>query len=180
MVKSWSLLILAGILFVLLGIGLVWCAVRLIQGNRGDTLVTAPLVPEQTIQLPAGADVVVLVQVPQLATDFKNVQLELIDKESERSMVMKYSYASSQGAVHGFDGVKLRFGQLTVSGAGGYIARISGLAPGKDYSRYQLIFSRPYLGRMTVQIIGIVFCGVGMLGCLIWGVWLCGWMKQRG
>jgi hypothetical protein len=125
-------------------------------------------------------DVTVLVQVPQFATDFKDLQLELIEKESERRTVMKYSYASSQGAVHGFDGVKLRFGQLNVSRTGAYIARLSGLAPGKDYSNCQLIFSRPYLVRMTLQIIGIVFCGVGMLGCAIWAAWLAGLMKQRG
>lgn len=180
MVKSWSLLIFAGILFLLLGVGLVWCALRLIQGNRGDTVAAAPFVPEQDIQLPPGSDVVVLLQVPQFATDFKDIQLELIDKDSHRSTVMKYSYASSQGAMHGFDGVKLRFGQLNVSNKGAYTACISGLAPGKDYSNCRLIFSRPYLGRMTLQIIGIVFCGVGMLGCMIWAAWLAGLMKQRG
>jgi hypothetical protein len=180
MVKSWSLLVLASILFLLLGTGLVLCALRLIQGNRGDTLATAPFVPVQDIHLPSGSDVVVLVQVPQFATDFKDLQLELIEKESERRTVMKYTYASSQGAVHGFDGIKLRFGQLSVSGSGAYTVRISGLAPEKDYSDCQLIFSRAYLGRMTLQIIGIVFCGVGMLGCVIWAAWLAGLMKQRG
>ena len=179
-VKSWSLLALAGVLFVVLAVGLVWCAMRLIRSNQGDTLATGAFVPEQGVQLPSGAEVEVLVQIPQLSTGFADVQVELIDKETERGMVLKYTRASRQGAVRGFDGMKLRFGSLKVSQSGRYIAKISGLTPGKDYSNCQIVFSRPYLGRMVVQIIGIVFCGVGMLGCLIWAAWLCGLMKQQG
>src|SRR4051812_6868713 len=97
-VKSWSLLVLAGVLFVVLAVGLVWCAMRLIKGNQGDTLATAPFVPEQSVQLPSGAGVEVLMKVPQLSTGFADLQLELIDKKTERSTVMKYTRASRQGA----------------------------------------------------------------------------------
>ena len=178
MVKSWSMLAVAGSIFLLLGIGLVWGTIRLIKGHRGDTIASAALVPEQEIRFPTGGEVEVLVQVPQLSSDFKDIQIQLTEKNSGQTQMMKYSYASAQGAVHGFDGVKLRFGNMTVSPASLYIVRVSGLVPGKDYSNYRLIFSRPYLGRMTLQIIGIVFCAVGMLGCVIWAAWLAALMKQ--
>ena len=35
------------------------------------------------------------------------------------------------------------------------------------------------LARMALQIIGIVFCAVGMLLCVIWAAWLAGLMKQH-
>ncbi len=178
MVKSWNLLAVVGAVFVLLAIGLVYCVVQLVKGNRGDTLISAALIPQQEINLPGAGEVVVLVQIPQLASDFGNLQIELTEKGSGSTQVMKYSYASAQGAVHGFDGVKMRFGRMTIPREAMYVARVSGLSPGKDYSNYRLIFSRPYLGRMTLQIVGIVACGVGMLGCLIWGAWLAGLMKQ--
>jgi hypothetical protein len=178
MVKSWSLLAVAGAVFVLLAIGLVCCVIQLVKGNRGDTLISAALLPQQEINLPGAGEVVVLVQMPQLASDFANLQIELTEKGSGSTQVMKYSYASAQGAVHGFDGVKMRFGRMTIPREGIYVARVSGLSLGKDYSNYRLIFSRPYLGRMTLQIVGIVACAVGMLGCLIWGAWLAGLMKQ--
>jgi len=178
MVKSWNLLTVAGIVFILLAIGLVCCVVRLVKGNRGDTLLSAALLPQQEINLPGAGEVVVLVQVPQLASGLSDLQIELTEKGTGSTQVMKYSYASTQGAVHGFDGVKMRFGRMQVPRETTYVARVSGLSPGKDYSNYRLIFSRPYLGRMALQIVGIVACGVGMLGCLIWGAWLAGLMKQ--
>jgi hypothetical protein len=178
MVKSWSLLAAAVAVFTLLAIGLVYCVAHLVGDNRGDTLVSAALVPQQEINLPGAGEVVVLVQLPQLATGFSDLQIELTEKGSGNTQAMKYSYASAQGAVHGFDGVKMRFGRMTVPREATYMARVSGLSPGKDYSNCRLIFSRPYLGRMTLQIVGIVVCGVGMLSCLIWGVWLAGLMKQ--
>jgi hypothetical protein len=177
-VKSWSLLAVAGTVFTLLAIGLVCCIVQLVKGNRGDTLLSAALVPQQEINLPGVGEVVVLVQMPQLASGFSDLQIEFTEKASGHTQTMKYSYASAQGAVHGFDGVKMRFGRMTIPREATYVARVSGLSPGKDYSNYRLIFSRPYLGRMTLQIVGIVACGVGMLGCLIWGAWLAGLMKQ--
>jgi hypothetical protein len=178
MVKSWSLLTVAGAVFSLAAIGLIFCVVQLVKGNRSDTLLSVALVPQQEINLPGAGEVIVLVQIPQLASGFAGLQIEFTEKESGRAQMMKYSYASTQGAVHGFNGVKLRFGRMTIPRAATYEARVSGLSLGKDYSNYRLIFSRPYLSRMTMQIIGIVVCGLGMLGCLIWGLWLAGLMKQ--
>jgi hypothetical protein len=44
-----------------------------------------------------------------------------------------------------------------------YVVRIGGLQAGNDYSRYRLMISRPYIGRLTLQIIGLVLCGVAIL-----------------
>jgi len=177
-VKSWNLLAVAILVFFLLAPALVWCTISLIKGNRGATLASAALVHEQEINVPMTGEVVVLVQMPRLASDFGNIQIELTEKQSGHTEVMKYSYTGAQGAVRGFDSVKMPFGRFVAPRAGLYLTRVSGLNPGKDYSNYRLIFSRPYLGRMTLQIIGIVFCAVGMLGCVIWGTWLAGLMKQ--
>ena len=177
MVKSWPLLTLAGIVFILLAPGVVWFAVQLIKGNRGDTLVSAPFVVQQEINLSASGEVVVMIDMPQLATDFKDFQIELTGKKTGQTEVMKYSYLGSQGAIHGVPNLRMPYGRMNAN-AGTYVARITGLNPSKDYSAYQLVFSRPYGTRMALQIIGIVFCVVGMLGCLIWAVWLMGLMKQ--
>jgi hypothetical protein len=178
MIQSWSLLAVAGIAFLLLAPAVVWCAISLVKGNRGDTLAAAAFAPLQEVNLPSPGEIVVLVEVPRLVSDFANFQIELTEKQSGRSAVMKYSCVNAQGAVHGFDAVKVPYGRLTAPRAGVYVVRMGGLDPGKDYSKYRLLLSRPYLGRMALQIIGIVFCAVGMLLCVIWAAWLTGLMKQ--
>lgn len=178
MIKSWSLLAVAGIAFLLLAPALVWCAISLVKGNRGDTLASAAFAPLLEVNLPSAGEIVVLVEVPRLVSDFAGFQIELTEKQSGQSAMMKYSYVKAQGAVHGFDAVKVPYGRMTAPRAGVYVVRMTGLDPGKDYSKYRLLLSRPYLGRMALQIFGIVFCAVGMLLCVIWAAWLAGLMKQ--
>ncbi len=60
-----------------------------------------------------------------------------------------------------------------------YVVRITGVDWDEDYSRYRLIFSRPYLRRMAMQIIRIVICDVGMLLSVIWAGWMMGWIKPQ-
>jgi len=180
MVKSWTWLMVAGIVFLLLLPGLVWGVASLVRGNAGDLVASVALAPEQEITLPAVGEAVVLVEAPRMSTDYGDLQIELTEKGSGQGVMLKYSYVAAQGMVHGMSSIKVPFGRMTVERAGAYTVRVSGLAVGKDYSEYRVLISRPYLARMAVQIVGIVFCGVGMLGCVIWGVWLMGLMKQRG
>jgi hypothetical protein len=177
-IKSGSSLIFAVILFLLLAPLLVWFTVSLVKGNRNDTLGSLPLIPEQEITLPASCPVVVMLEMPTLATDFGDFQVELMEKQTEQRTTMKYSYLGSQGEVRGFSKVKMPLGRLTAGSSGAYLVKITGLTAGKNYSDYRLILSRPYLGRMAVQIVGIVVCAVGMLGCVIWAAWSGGLMKQ--
>jgi hypothetical protein len=67
--------------------------------------------------------------------------------------------------------VRIPFGRVTVARPGGYLVRVTGLDPARDYSRTRILLSRPYLGRMAVQIVGIVLCGVAALLCLILASW---------
>ncbi len=72
--------------------------------------------------------------------------------------------------------MKVPFGSIP---SGVYSARITGLQPGKDYSQYRLMFSRPYIARMALQIIGIVISAVGMLLSILWAAWLAGLLKPQ-
>jgi len=163
--------------FVLLGVALVWCAVSLVKGNREDFLAAGQLITNQEIDLPAGGEVVVMLEVPRTAADFRNFQIEFVDTHSNRVTTLKYSSMTAQEGVYGVATMKVPFGRVTVARPGVYLVRIAGLEPGRDYSRYRLLLSRPYLGRMAAQIVGIALCGVGMLLCVIWAAWLAGLLK---
>jgi hypothetical protein len=73
--------------------------------------------------------------------------------------------------------MEVPFGRMPSARAGVYLVRIDGLQPGKDYSSHRLILSWPYMARLVLQILAIVFCGVGMLLDAILAVWLAGLLK---
>ena len=84
---------------------------------------------------------------------------------------MKYDFARAQGAVYGLTTMRVPLGRMTAPRAGTYLVRVSGLQMGKDYSASRILLSRPYLGRMVGQILGIVVCAIGMLLSLLAASW---------
>jgi len=177
-IKSWPLLGLAGIIFVLLTPVLVWCVSSLVRANRSDLVVSAGFAREQEIEIPTAGELVILVETPRLSSDFGDFQIELTDKETGQRTLAKYSYTGSQGAIHGLDTAKTPYGRMSIRAPGAYTVRMNGLNPAKNYAGYRVLLSRPYLGRMAFQIVGIVFSAAGMLLSVIWAAWLAGLMKQ--
>ena len=169
-------LALPAVVFVLLAIGLIWSITNLVRGNSRDILAYAPVVPQQEISLPSTGEVLIVMEVPRIGSDFRNFQIELIAKNSAPPVIMKYSYATAQGAVYGISTMQVPFGRMTAQ-AGIYVVRIAGMQPGTDYSSHRLIVSRPYMARMVRQILAIVFCAVGMLLSLLWALWQAGLLK---
>jgi len=177
-VKSVGLLVLAGALFFFLAIGLVWLVIQLIRGNQNSILSTAPVTgQQQQVKIDSPGGIVLLLEVPRLASDFRNFRIDLTNQQTGQQTNMQYSFLTAQKSVYGVSTMKVPFGRLAIAGPALYSIQLAGLEPGKDYSAYRLIFSRPYIGRMTLQIIGIVICGVAMLGSLIWACWLAGLMR---
>jgi hypothetical protein len=167
----------AAIAFLLLAATLVGCVAKMLKSNRTDTLVAAPLAADQEIQLPSTGTARLILEVPRTSADYSNLRIALTEQQSGQTVTADYSMVTAQGTVYGVTTMKVPFGQPTVLRAGMYRARISGLQAGKDYSRYRLQISRPYLSRLILQIIILVFCGVGMLLDVIWVAWMAGWMK---
>jgi len=97
--------------------------------------------------------------------------LAITDESTGATSELRYSYGGSQGAIRGFGTVRIPFGRITVTHAGTYRVRASGLDSATDYSRWGVVLSRPYLARMAVQIMAIVLSGVAALLCLILGAW---------
>jgi hypothetical protein len=150
--------------------------VNLVRGNRADLLASAPIVSEQEIAVATPGEVLVMIETPRTSAEFRAFQIQLIDRQTGHTDTMAYTYATAQGAVYGVTTMQVPFGRITAH-AGSYLVRMWGLQPGADYSRYRLILSRPYMGRMALQIVGIVVCGTGMLLSVIWAAWMAGLLK---
>jgi hypothetical protein len=165
------------VVFVLLGIGLVWSVVSLVRSNNRDILASVPIIPQQEVSLPSPGDVLVMMEVPRIGSDFRSFRIELVEKQTGQATAMSYSLVAAQGATYRFTTMQVPFGRMPSARAGVYVVRIVGLQPGKDYSSHRLILSRPYMARLVLQILAIVFCGVGMLLSVICAAWLAGLMK---
>jgi len=171
MVQSWNILILASAVFVSLGLGLIWCVLRLVRSNRDQVLATGALTPEQNLTIREPGEVLLLVEVPRFGSDFRNLEFELTEQATGQGRKMKYEFVRGQGAVYGLTTMRVPLGRMTAPRAGVYLVRVSGLQTGKDYSGSRVLLSRPYLGRMVGQILGIVVCAIGMLLSLLLALW---------
>ena len=174
MIKSWTWLWVAGAALVFFGSALAWLAMLLLRGNRSDVMAMLPLAPEQNVELRAAGEVLLRIEVPRRATDYRQFQFALVEPQTGKITTMTYNPLTASGAVYGTTTMKVPIGRMTATLPGSHIVRVAGMTAGKDYSAYRLMLSRPYLGRMIFQIVGIVTCGVGTLLSLLWGLWLMG------
>jgi len=170
-VKSWSILVLASLLFVILACVLTQFVMRLLRSNREQILATGALVPEQQLIVREPGDVVLLLETPRLGSAYWKFEFDIREEETGQTTKLKYDYMRAQGAVRGVTTTRVPLGRIMAHQAGAFLVRVSGLEADKDYSGSRVMFSRPYLGRMVAQILGIVICGIGMLLSLLFASW---------
>jgi hypothetical protein len=177
MIKSGLGLPVAVIAFGLFCIGAGWMALRLIRSNRAAVISTVPMSPEQNVAVESPGELVVSVQVPQMSTGYRQLEIEVVEGSTGRSHSMKWGGPRSTGVVKGLSTVKIPFGRLSLERPDTLTVRVKGLTNAADYSEYHIVLARPHLARMALQIVGLVVCGVGMLLSLLWGLWLMGVLK---
>jgi len=169
--KSLPLLVAASIGFFIFGCLLVWVVVRLLRSNRKQLVATGPMIAEQELVLREPGQLLLLVEVPRIGSNFRKLEFELIDKATGQSTNMHYDFLRAQGAVYGVTTMRVPIGRFVVQREGLFLFRITGLEPDADYSASRIMFSHPYLGRMVLQIMGIVFFAIGMLLSLLLALW---------
>jgi hypothetical protein len=170
-VKSLPLLFvaaLAGLIFLYL---LIRVIAGLLRSNHRQIVATGPLLDQQQFELSEASPLLLLVEVPRFGCAFRQLQFEVIEKVSGRVTRLGYDFLRAQGAVYGVTTMRVPIGRLSSVRPGRYLVRVLGLNPETDYSKCRLMLSRPYLGRMVLQIIGIVVCGIGLLLSLLLGLW---------
>lgn len=170
-IKSLPLLAAASTGFFLLGGLLAWVVARLLRSNREQLVAGGPLRAEQEFNIGQPAALVLLIEVPRFGSNFREFQFEVVEKASGQSTKLRYDFARAQGAVYGMTTMRVPLGRLIVRRPGSYLVRVEGLQPGTDYSRSRIMLSRPYLGRMILQTMGIVICAIGMLLSLLLAFW---------
>ncbi len=171
MMKSWPLFDLAAVTFFAFAALEIWFVRRLLRGNREQVLASVPIQAEQEINVVKAGEIVLLLEVPRFGSDFRQFHFAFAEEATRRTTEMQYNYLRAQGAIYGVTTMRVPIGRLTIEKPGVLHLSISSLDPNKDYSGSRVILSQPYLGRMIRQILGIVFCGIGMLLSLLLALW---------
>lgn len=170
-IKSLPLLIAASTSFPVSGALLVWIVARLLRSNREQLVAVGRLVEEQEFAIDKPAQLLLIIEVPRIGSDFRKLIFEIIEERTGRSTRLGIDFLRAQGTVYGVTTMRVPLGRITLSQPGRLLVRVEGLRPGTDYSRSRIMLSRPYLGRMVLQIIAIVICGLGLLLSLLLGLW---------
>lgn len=170
-IKSFPLLFSASTAFLIFGTLLIRAIVRLVRANRAQIVAAGPMVAEQQVTLAEPASLRFLVEVPRFATWLRNLEFEVTEMATAKTTKLSYDFVRAQGAVYGVTTMRLPLGTVIGEHPGEYLIRVIGLEPGKDYGQSKVMLSRPYLGRMILQIIAIVFCALGLLGSLLLALW---------
>ncbi|HEY2713771.1 MAG TPA: hypothetical protein VGI60_14750 [Chthoniobacterales bacterium] len=170
-VKSWPLLITASSGFVVFGFLLITVITSLVRSNRRQIVGTGPFVKEQEFELKEAQPLLLIVEVPRLGSGFRDLEFQVVERATGRVTSLSYNFLRAQGAVYGVTTMRVPIGRIEMARPGVYLVRVLGLQAGADLSRSRIMLSRPYLGRMVAQIIGIVACGIGLLLSLLFGLW---------
>ena len=112
------------------------------KGNQNDILVSAPVAPEQEILLPHTGMARLVLETPRTSAEYRNLRIELAEKHTGQIVMATYSL-KARGRAYSLTTMHVLFGPATMMRAGAYVARISGLQAGNNYSRYRLMISRP-------------------------------------
>ena len=171
MVKSLPLLLAASAAFLFLGGLLAWVVARLLRSNREQIVAGGPLAAEQEFKVCEPGALLLIVEVPRFGANVRQFEFEVVEKATGQATKLSYDFVRAQGAVYGVNTMRVPLGRIKVERPGPYLVRIAGLQSGADYSRSRIMFSRPYLGRMVLQILGIVICAIGMLLSLLLALW---------
>ncbi len=171
MIKSVPLLALGAGGFFVAGSLLTWAITRLLRSNRKQIVASGPVTAEQEFRLPAAGEFLLVLEVPRFGSDHRAWQLEVLEQATGEVTRLRYDPIRAGGAVYGMGSMRVPYGRLRLARAGSYLVRVLGLEPGKNYSSSRVLISRPYLGRMILQIIGIVFSAILLLLSLLLLLW---------
>lgn len=169
-VKSWPLLIGAVSGFLVFGSLLIAVIKSLLRSNRRQIVASGPLVEEQEFDLTEAQPLLLIAEVPRFGSAFRDLEFQVIEKETGKVTNLAYNFLRAQGAVYGITTMRVPIGRLHVAHPGSYLVRVLGRQTGAESSG-RIMLSRPYLGRMFGQIMGIVVCGTGLLLSLLLALW---------
>jgi hypothetical protein len=92
------------------------------------------MIAEQQFVLRETGQLLLLVEVPRIGSNFRQLEFELLEKATGQSTRMHYDFMRAQGAVYGVTTMRVPIGRFVAQREGSYLMRITGLQSDADYS----------------------------------------------
>ncbi len=148
------LLWISGLTFVISLFFMVFFIIKLVRLVRRATILRVPILEKQNIEFTEAGRVVLCIEGSLFTTRFRNLGYELSMRNGERISAIT---PLLPGKTSSFSRARIQIQSYEIPTPGFYVLRIKGLeADQQDDSDHQIVFTRPYIGRMVGYIIGIV------------------------
>ncbi len=153
---------------LLAGIILLWKLIaRLLLMLKESVEIAVPVAQRQEIEFRTPGEKCLHVEGPLFTTAFAGLSFTLQDKATGQNVPLRMVLFRS--SVKGFTKVRLLLHRCAINHAGCFDLAIAGMKEGRDYSDCRIIFTKPYVAKSMLFVLGLIFAG-GLIICgLVFG-----------
>lgn len=151
--------------FVIFMVLLVWCIAGVVRAMGKAPIFSVPLLDQQEVEFTEAGKVVLSMEGPFLSRRFARLDYELIGPDG---MTVQSRPSLFRARSSGVKKAEMELRVYAIRTPGRHVFQIKNLEGEKaSDDRHRMIFTRPHLGRTLVQVIGIVFCAMLVVGTIV-------------
>lgn len=153
------------------GIYLLWIMIRrLIRLPASVTEHTLPVIPHQKIEFIDIGEKYLHVEGPRFTTVFSGISFALSDGST--NLPVRLRSVILRSVMGGMSRAKLLLKTFVIDHAGSYGLQIGGIKEGVDYSNTHIVITKPYLAKLTLNILGLILAGWLVIGSIVLSILL--------
>lgn len=132
-----------------------------------EALLTAPVLPDQTLDFPVAGGIALNLEGPQLTTKFRSLEFALIETATgrqapSRSILFRLKQST-------FQRVRQEYRRFSLPRSGRYRLQIAGIRPAVDYSDCRIVFDYPLEPSSPIFfpfLLTVAGAGLGLVGAI--------------
>lgn len=164
MTRVWLLLTVPVVLF---SIFICIKAFTRIAQPFSEALLTAPVLPDQTLDFPVAGGIALNIEGPRLTTKFRSLEFALIETATGQQAPSRSILFRLQRST--FQRVRLEYRRFSLGRPGRYRLQIAGMRPEVDYSDCRIVFDYPLEPSSPIFfpfLLTVAGAGLGLVGAI--------------
>lgn len=159
---------ISAVVFVISAASLGFFILKVIRLAKQATIISVPLLEQQEVAFAPSGRAILSIEGPMFTGRFANLYYELSTSDGTRVMGRKLWFPTRTS---GLSKARLGIESYEIPRPGRYTLRIQGL--GTEWTadtEHRIVFTKPYLARSIVCVVGITLAGVLLIGSLFFFV----------